>query len=137
MKGVASLLTLVAMGNNNKRPIYLNLIQIRLPIGGVVSILHRMTGVLLTLLIPLLFFMLQESLRDPDAFARYLAYFSSPLGRFNALLTFWLFVQHLLSGLRHLLLDLDVGIARTQARLSAWATLALSAASVVVIGVLL
>jgi succinate dehydrogenase / fumarate reductase cytochrome b subunit len=125
------------MGNENKRPVYLNLLQIRLPIGGVVSILHRATGVVLTVLTPLLLYMLHSSLRDPDAFARYVNYFSTPLGRFNALLALWLFLQHLLSGVRHLLLDLDIGIARADARRSAWLTLALSAALVGTLGLLL
>ncbi len=122
------------MGHNKNRPVYLNLIQIRLPIGGVVSILHRVSGALLTLLIPLFLYMLQESLRDAEAFARYARYFASPLGRFNALLTLWLFLQHLLSGVRHLLLDLDIGIDRTRARHSAWITLLLSAALIVAAG---
>ena len=98
------------------------------------SILHRATGVALALLTPLLLYMLQTSLRDPDAFARYVTYFSSPLGRFNAVLALWLFLQHLLSGVRHLLLDLDIGIARTTARRSAWITLVLAAALVAGLG---
>lgn len=122
------------MGDKNKRLIYLNLFQIRLPIGGVVSILHRATGVVLTVLTPLFLYMLQTSLRDPDAFARYVKYFSTALGRFNALLVLWLFLQHLLSGVRHLLLDLDIGIARATARRSAWITLVLSAALIGTLG---
>lgn len=124
------------MGDKNNRPVFLNLLQIRLPIGGVVSILHRGTGIVLTLLTPLFLYMLHSSLYDPQAFARYVTYFSSPLGRFNALLTLWLFLQHLLSGVRHLLLDLDIGIGRADARRSAWMTLVLSLAIVVAVGVM-
>lgn len=124
------------MGDKNKRPVFLNLLQIRLPIGGVVSILHRATGIALTLLTPLILYLLHASLYDPEAFARYVTYFSSPLGRFNALLTLWLFLQHLLSGVRHLLLDLDIGIGRAEARRSAWMTLVVSLAIVISVGVM-
>lgn len=125
-----------SMGDKNKRPVFLNLLQIRLPIGGAVSILHRATGVALTLLTPVFLYMLDSSLRDSQAFARYVAYFSSPLGRFNALLTLWLVLQHLLSGVRHLLLDLDIGIGRADARRSAWVTLVLSLAIVLSVGMM-
>ena len=50
------------------RPFYLNLIRIRLPIGGWVSILHRATGVLLSLAAPLLIYALTLSLRSPEDF---------------------------------------------------------------------
>ena len=124
------------MGDKNKRPVFLNLLQIRLPIGGVVSIVHRATGIALTLLTPLFLYMLHASLRDPEAFARYVTYFSSPLGRFNALAVLWLFLQHLLSGVRHLLLDLDIAVGRAAARRSAWMTLVLALAIVIAVGVM-
>lgn len=50
---------------NKKRPVHLDLLHIRLPVGGVVSILHRVTGVALVLSLPAAIFLLRESLRSP------------------------------------------------------------------------
>ena len=52
--------------NNNQRPVYLNLLRIHLPVGGVVSILHRVTGVLLALLLPYSLWFLQQSLASAE-----------------------------------------------------------------------
>lgn len=121
------------MANNKKRPIYLNLFQIRLPVTGVVSILHRITGVLLVLAVPFLLYGLQRSLADPAAFDALRTAASSPLGVVTTLALVWLLAQHFWSGLRHLLLDLDVGIERTAARRGAWLVFAAAIVTVLVI----
>jgi succinate dehydrogenase / fumarate reductase, cytochrome b subunit len=120
-----------------KRPVYLNLLQIRLPIGGVVSILHRITGALLAVLTPFALCALQASLESPGQFERMKAALGTGLGRAAALLGLWLLIQHLYSGIRHLLIDVDVGVELAPARRSAWLTLAASVATVVLLGVLL
>lgn len=119
------------MGKKNKRPVYLNLLKIRLPVTGVVSIVHRATGVLLVLLLPGALYLLQRSLQDPDAFAKIASTATTLPGRLVWLLIVWVFAQHFFSGVRHLLLDVDIGIERTQARCGAW--LAFIAATVVVV----
>jgi succinate dehydrogenase / fumarate reductase cytochrome b subunit len=124
------------MGNNDKRPVYLNLLQIRLPVTGVLSILHRVTGVLLVLLIPLLLAGLQRSLNDPSFFDLIRRGLGTPAGKIVAGVTLWLLAQHFYSGLRHLLLDLDVGIGHPAARRSAWLAFAAAGLTVLVIGVL-
>lgn len=117
---------------NKKRPKYLNLFRIRLPIGGVVSILHRITGVLLVLALPLAFLLLQESLRSPESFAQVVALLRSLPARVFLLLAMALLAHHFLAGVRHLLLDLDVGISRRGSSLGAWLVLA-SVTSVVLV----
>jgi len=109
---------------NYKRPKNLDLLHIRLPIGGFVSILHRVTGVLLVLALPLAFMLLQESLRSPESFTQVLALLGSLPARVLLFFTTILLAHHFLAGVRHLLLDLDVGISRGGARLSAWLVLA-------------
>jgi succinate dehydrogenase / fumarate reductase, cytochrome b subunit len=117
-----------------KRPKNLDLLHIRLPIGGVVSILHRVSGVLLVLVLPLAFLFLQQSLHSPVSFAQVVARLSSlPARVFLAFITI-LLVHHFLAGIRHLLLDLDVGIGRSGSRLSAWLVLAGVAGVVVIAG---
>ena len=65
---------------NRQRPFFLNLLAIRLPIGGVVSILHRASGAFLSLAIPCLLYTLMLSLRSPEDFAGVRAFFGGGLG---------------------------------------------------------
>jgi len=127
----------MGMEKNKKRPVYLNLFKIRLPVGGVVSILHRVTGVLLVLALPLSIYMLQRSLQDPAAFRDILARLGTPFGRFAILIVIWIFAQHFFSGIRHLLLDIDVGIDKSAARRNAWLTFAASLSVVLLTGICL
>ena len=120
-----------------KRPVYLNVIQICLPIGGVVSIIHRISGFLMVLLIPAALYALQTSLESPMRFEQVRSWLSEGIGRFALLLGLWLLVQHLYSGLRHLFMDIDVGVELAAARRSAWITLAASIITVAILGVLL
>ncbi len=121
------------MDKNKKRPVHLNLFVIRLPVTGVVSILHRLTGVLLVLAFPVFLYLLQQSLRDPAGFAEVRELLRSPIGRGLSLLAVWLIAQHFFSGIRHLLLDFDIGIERSRARLGSW--LVFIAAGVTVLAV--
>jgi len=125
------------MDKNKNRPVYLNLFQIRLPVGGVMSILHRITGALLVLLLPFAIYMLQRSLQDPVAFADTVARLRTPFGRFIVLVSVWIFSQHFFSGIRHLLQDIDIGLEKTAARRSAWLTFAGSGLVVIVTGLCL
>lgn len=125
------------MQQSAKRPVYLNLFQIRLPIGGVVSILHRITGALLALLIPFALWALQASLENPARFADVKALLGRGGGRAVMLLVLWILIQHLYSGIRHLLFDVDVGVELATARRSAWATWIASVVTVAVLAVLL
>ncbi|MEK7759827.1 MAG: succinate dehydrogenase, cytochrome b556 subunit [Pseudomonadota bacterium] len=119
--------------NNNKRPKNLDLLHIRLPIGGVVSILHRVSGVLLVLALPPAFLLLQQSLRSPESFAQVVALLGSlPARTFLFFITI-LLAHHFLAGVRHLLLDLDVGISRSGGRLGAWLVLVGVAGAVLIV----
>lgn len=121
------------MDKNKKRPVHLNLFVIRLPVTGVVSILHRLTGVLLVLAFPVFLYLLQQSLRDPAGFAEVRELLRSPMGRAFSLLATWVVAQHFYSGIRHLLLDMDIGIERSRARLGSWLVLAASGVTVLLV----
>lgn len=113
------------MGKKNTRPVKnLYLPGIRLPVGGVVSILHRITGVLLVLALPLALYALQESLSTPEGFARIAMVLQTLPSRIMLLLIVGAVAHHLLAGLRHLLLDLDIAISREGSRRGAWLVLA-------------
>ena len=112
-------------GKKNKHPIKnLYLPGIRLPVGGVVSILHRLTGILLVLSLPLGLWLLQRSLVDANEFAQLQTMFKTLAARVVLLSILLITVHHLLAGLRHLLIDIDIGITRRGGRLGAWLVLA-------------
>ena len=127
----------VAMQQSVKRPVYLNLFLIRLPIGGVVSILHRITGAVLALLMPFALWALQASLENPSRFAEVKTVLGTGVGRVALLLALWALIQHLYSGIRHLLIDVDIGVERLPARRSAWLTLIASVGTVLILSAVL
>lgn len=123
---------------HTSRPVYLNLLKIRLPIPGFVSILHRVSGVFMVLAIPFLIYVLDLSLRGPEGFAEAGAFFDNILVQLGLLVIIWSLMHHLLAGIRYLLIDIDVGVEKQAARNSAWVVLfaALVLALVVLGGVL-
>lgn len=125
------------MGKNKKRPVYLNLVKIRLPVGGVLSILHRASGAFLVLLLPFALYALDQSLRDPEAFADIADRLASLEGRIAIFIMVWAFAQHFMSGIRHLLLDIGIGDEKPVARLSAWLAFAATGFVAVIVGICL
>lgn len=106
-----------------KRPVFLNLWQIRFPVTAIMSILHRLTGILLFLAIPLFIYTLQLSLTNEAGFQAVVSYFDFPLVKLGLLFLVWSLLHHLLAGIRYLLLDIDLGIEHQQAKLTAWAVI--------------
>ena len=108
----------------DSRPVYLNLLRIRLPVTGVVSFAHRVTGVLLFLSLPFCIWTLEQSLASAAGFERVQDLFAtSLLLRLLAVLVFWSLVHHLFAGIRFLLLDFDIGVHKAGSRAGAWAVL--------------
>lgn len=108
------------------RPVYLNLFKIHLPLPGWVSILQRMSGAVLFLAMPLLLYLLHASF-DVDGYARLREWLHMPAVKVLLTLLLWSYLQHLLGGLRFLLLDIHVGTALAIARKLSAATLLASA----------
>jgi succinate dehydrogenase / fumarate reductase, cytochrome b subunit len=103
-----------------KRPVYLDLFAIRLPFPAFVSILHRVSGTLLFLVaIPLLLLTVRDALGSPDAWANVRHWFDSPWVKLVTLALAWAFLHHLFAGVRHLLMDLHIGMELRSARQSA------------------
>ena len=103
-----------------KRPKFLNLFKIHLPITGIASINHRISGLILFLSIPFSLYLLQLSLSGEDGFRQALYYFSSPWIKFALIFLLWSFVHHLFAGFRFLLIDQNIGVSLAAARKSAW-----------------
>jgi len=117
-----------------RRQVYLNLFKIRLPLPGVVSIMHRASGALLFLLLPLLLYGLQQSLASEQSFAALQDGLRQPLVKLVLLGVIWAYLHHFCMGLRYLALDLDIGVDLPQARFSAKLVLVVSIAATLLIG---
>lgn len=109
------------------RPVDFNPLRIRLPVTAWVSLLHRVSGVLLFAALPLGAAALSVSLADAGGFQRAAGWFGHPLGKFALLGWTWAFAHHFFAGLRHLALDLHWGSSLADARRSSIAVLVVSA----------
>ena len=109
------------MPHTASRPRFLNLLLIRMPVGALTSIGHRLSGVLLFLCIPLAAFLLDLSLQGPDGFVQAAQLLVSPMLRLIEMLLAWSLAHHALAGLRFLLIDVEVGVDKPTARASALA----------------
>jgi succinate dehydrogenase / fumarate reductase cytochrome b subunit len=117
------------------RPRYLNLLRIHLFLPGWVSILHRISGVLLFLSLPAALLVFQMSLQDQAGYEAAVRMLSHPISRLLILVLVWSLLHHLLSGLRLLAFDLGMGTAPEVARRSAlWVLVAAPAAAVILVG---
>lgn len=108
------------MTSRPRRPVFLNLLRIQMPVGAVLSFAHRVSGLLLFLAIPFLIHVLKLSLESPGGYAQAIAVFSSVYARVGAVLLVWALVHHLLAGIRFLLIDAEIGVELRAARVSAW-----------------
>ena len=102
----------------DNRPVYLNLFRLHLPITGWVSILHRLSGALLFLLLPFIVWEFALTLASEAGFGRAIAWLSTPFSKLLTLVLVWAFVQHFFSGLRHLAMDSHWGVSLKSARRS-------------------
>src|SRR3989338_8528501 len=122
---------------HNKRPKHLALHHIKLPLPGFVSILHRVSGLILFLALPLLLLMLQYSLRSIETYTQLLSVLAHPLHKLLLLVLLWAFLHHFCAGLRYLAIDLDYGVKLAQARASSKAVLAVSLVLIALLGAIL
>ena len=118
----------------NKRPKHLALHHIKLPLPGFVSILHRVSGLILFLALPLLLLMLQYSLRSIETYTQLLSVLAHPLLKLMLLGLLWAFLHHFCAGLRYLAIDLRYISNLTQARNSSKAVMIVSLALTVLAG---
>ena len=117
-----------------KRPIYLTLHQIKLPLSGWVSILHRISGVLLFLALPALLLMLQYSLRSIASYTQLMEMLNHPLIKLLLLGLLWAGLHHLCAGIRYLAIDVGIGSGLAGSRASSKFVLILSLILTVLIG---
>lgn len=104
----------------DNRPVYLNLIKIRLPLAGIVSFAHRISGVLLFLFLPFAVYLLDLSVRSADSFEAVKQMLEQPLMLVLQMLVLWSIAHHFFAGIRFLLIDAEIGVEKSQARIGSW-----------------
>ncbi len=119
----------------NHRPINLNLFTIRFPIPAIASILHRASGLILFLAIPIFLWVLSASLSSSQRYDEIYQMLAEPFCK----LVIWgllsAFFYHFVAGIRHLLMDINVGISLKSGRLSALITILLAVLIIVLTGI--
>ena len=113
----------------------LNLLTIHFPIPAIVSILHRASGVILFLLIPLLLWALNLSLASQQDFDGLSQFFAQSWVKFTIWCSLSAFIYHFVAGIRHLLMDVHVGEGLKGGRLSAILTMVISFVLIVLAGI--
>jgi succinate dehydrogenase / fumarate reductase cytochrome b subunit len=105
----------------------------RLPAAGIVSILHRISGLIMFLLLPFIVWMFDTSVSSEISFAKFSAAFNVGLGFVPAVLVkvvvlglIWAYLHHLIAGVRHVYMDVFHAVTKEFGKFSAIATLALS-----------
>lgn len=120
------------------RPKYLNLkallFEIRLPLPGWVSILHRISGAMLFLAALWLLWLLDRSLASESGFAAVQRYAALWPVKLSLLVLIWAYCHHFCAGIRFLFLDLDKGVDKAAARMTSYAVLAASLALTALLG---
>ncbi len=117
-----------------KRPLWYNLSLLNLPLPGLVSILHRISGAALFVLLLWLLHLLDESLASPERFEAVRQTMALPFVKLVLLGVLWAFLHHLCAGIRYLLLDVHVGVDLQAARASSAAVLVVSLVLTAVLG---
>lgn len=129
-----------------KRPVYRNIhitqiVSYRLPPAGIVSILHRISGMLMFVLLPLVIWMFDTSVTSEISFGAFTNAFVAGIGfvpgwfiKLVSLALIWGYLHHFIAGVRHLWMDATHSVSKEQGHSSALVTLALSVLLTVALG---
>src|SRR5215831_17280598 len=111
-----------------RRPLWFNLSPLNLPVPGLVSIFHRISGIVLFLGLIGFLYLLDLSLASESGYAKAAATLSNPIWKLLVIASIWALLHHMCAGVRHLFLDIDLGTDLQAARRSAFAVFAVSLA---------
>lgn len=117
-----------------QKPVFLDLTKIRFPITAIASILHRISGLIIFLLIPLLLW-LAHSASTASGFAEIQNCLTSPVCEFFVWVVLAALIFHLIAGIRHLLMDIHLGETLSAAKTSATTVIVLAVILIIVAGV--
>jgi succinate dehydrogenase / fumarate reductase cytochrome b subunit len=113
----------------------------RLPLAGIVSILHRASGLVMFVLLPFIIWMFDTSVTSEITYSQFTSAFTAGIGfvpgwfmKLVALALVWSYLHHLIAGLRHLWMDATHAVTLEFGRQSAVVTLAVSVALTLALG---
>lgn len=104
-----------------------DLMRYRLPVPGIVSILHRISGAVLFLALPFLLYLFELSIRSEYSYAEMGGVIEHPVAKLVLVVLAWGYLQHFFAGIRHLVMDTHIGLDKQSARKSAGTVLVLTA----------
>lgn len=128
------------------RPVFRNIhvsqiVAYRLPPAGIVSILHRISGALMFVLMPFIIWLFDTSLTSEVSYERFTSAFSAGIGfvpgvivKLVVLALIWAYLHHFIAGVRHLWMDMTHSVSKAQGHSSAIFTLAASVLLTVLLG---
>lgn len=120
---------------SKSRPVNLELLTIKFPIMAMCSILHRLSGLLLFVLIPVALYGLSLSISSEAGFLKVQTFLSQPLFKISLLIAIAALLYHLLAGIRHMIMDIGFGEHVSAAKPSAVVLLVIVALLVALVGV--
>jgi len=121
----------MAVNPKTPRPVYRNIhvtdiATYRLPPAGIVSILHRISGAIMFLLMPFIIWMFDTSVSTEISYSEFTSVFTGDFGWFFKLIALgliWAYLHHFVSGVRHLIMDATHTVSKEQGKSSAIVTL--------------
>lgn len=111
---------------NSKRPVNLDITTIKLPLPAYTSILHRISGIVLFVALGFLLYGLEQSLTSEQTFEELKALLALPLAKFIIWAILSALIYHFVAGVKHLLMDVDIGDGKKSGTIGAILTLVLS-----------
>jgi succinate dehydrogenase / fumarate reductase cytochrome b subunit len=120
---------------NKNRPVNLDIATIKLPITAYVSILHRVSGVILFAGVAILLCMLDASLESPESFAALKEGLQNPIYQFFIWGTLAALAYHMVAGIRHLIMDMGIGESLEGGQTGAKIALVIAIALIIALGV--
>jgi succinate dehydrogenase / fumarate reductase, cytochrome b subunit len=105
---------------------FADVMHYRLPLAGYISILHRVSGALMFFLLPFVLYLLDKSLTSEISFEYLKGFTSNWFVKLVILALAWSYLHHFCAGIRHLLMDVHVGLDKDSARKSSVAVFAVS-----------
>jgi len=129
------ILTSLGMTMNKKRPINLDITTLHFPVMSITSIMHRLSGILVFFLLPMMLYYLQQSLQSAASFQKLQHLLQQPLHK----LILWAFssalIYHFMAGIRHMIADFGYGEVVTTAKKTAWVLIILTVITTISLGV--
>ncbi|EPJ2807464.1 succinate dehydrogenase, cytochrome b556 subunit [Pseudomonas putida] len=121
----------------SQRPVNLDLRTIKLPVTAYTSILHRISGVILFIGLAIMLYALGKSLGSEEGFGEVKACLTSPLAKFVTWGLLSALLYHLVAGVRHLIMDMGIGIGETLegGKLGSKIVIVISVVLIVLVGV--